>query len=291
MKKLYFAYGSNLSSTDWYRYCHTRGVSPEGLTFLSAAWLPDWETSFHFRSKTRQGGALTIHRRAGTAVPGALFETDHDTWALLDQKEGVAIGSYAQVEVIALDEQGREWPCTTYQVTEASRTRAPVVPAEGYHEIVHAALGALDLPTRQLDSAAQGQDPDWLPSGLFTYGTLMQGESRWSAISEITSGPTQQATSPGALLDLSDYPGLIESDGREEVAGEFVPLDASRPWSESIDAIEDFLGYGRSDSLYRRVVRRINGPKDQTHAWTYLYIGPTSHLTRVGGNDWRKRKG
>ena len=80
MKKLYFAYGSNLSASDWRRYCDERTLSPEGLTFQRSAWLPDWEVSFHYYSKNREGGALTIHRQPGTAVPGALFEADDDTW-------------------------------------------------------------------------------------------------------------------------------------------------------------------------------------------------------------------
>lgn len=289
MKNLYFAYGSNLSATAWRRYCEERGVSPQGLVFSRAAWLPDWEVSFQFRSRSRRGGALTIHPRMGTAVPGALFEVDEDTWSLLDKKEGLATGVYARVEIIVLDEQGREWACTTYEVTKASRTEAPIEPAEGYHETVRTALKELDLPTQQLDAAARGEEPPLLPSGLFTYGTLMQGESRWTVASGIASGEAVDATSPGVLLDLSGYPGLINGNDPNEVAGEFLPLCAAKPWSESIDAIEDFLGYGHPESLYRRIIRRINGPEDQTHAWTYLYIGPSSGVARVGGNDWRKR--
>lgn len=289
MKKLYFAYGSNLSVTDWSRYCEERGASPQGLVFSRAAWLPDWEVSFQFRSRSRGGGALTIHPRMGTAVPGALFEVDEDTWNLLDQKEGLASGIYARVEVIALDEQGRECPCITYEVTETSRTKMPIAPAEGYHETVRAALKELDLPTQQLDAAARGEEPPLLPSGLFTYGTLMQGESRWMVASGIASDEVVEATCRGVLLDLSEYPGLIDDNDPNEVAGEFVPLCAAKPWSESVDAIEDFLGYGHPESLYRRIIRRIHGHPDQTHAWTYLYIGPNSGVARVESNDWRKR--
>ena len=290
MKKLYFAYGSNLSASDWRRYCARIEASPEGLRFLRAAWLPDWETSFHYRSETRQGGALTIHRRPGTAVPGALFEADAETWALLDRKEGVATGCYARVDVIALDEDGQEWPCTTYEVTEASRTEAPVPPADGYHEIVVAALTELGLPTQQLDAAAQGHTPDLLPGYLFTYGTLRRGESRWVAASEIACGDVTETRCPGILLDLSDYPGLINGSEDEQVMGEIVPLAAGPPWNESIDAIEDFLGYGHPDSLYRRIIRRLEGTDPASHAWTYLYIGPTQGLGRVRDNDWKKSR-
>lgn len=293
MKKLYFAYGSNLSASDWRRYCAERKASPEGLVFRTAAWLPDWEVSFHYRSQTRKGGALTIHRRSGTAVPGALFEADEETWRLLDQKEGVAAGCYERIEAIALDEQGHEWPCVTYEVSAASRTQVPVPPAPGYHEIVTAALMQLELPTQQLDAAARGDEPDLLPSALFTYGTLLRGECRWKAASEIASGEIAEATCPGALLDLIEYPGLVNAEGPEEIAGEIVPLSPGSSvgpsWVESIDAIEDFLGYGRPESLYRRVIRRVKGAHDRKHAWTYLYIGPTSGLARVDARDWRKR--
>jgi len=290
MKKLYFAYGSNLSATDWRRYCEERGVSPQGLVFSRVAWLPDWEVSFHYRSETRQGGALTIHPRAGTAVPGALFEVDEDSWALLHRKEGVAAGCYAPLEVIALDEEGQEWSCTTYEVTKASRTEAPVPPADGYHEIVATALTELGLPTQQLDAAARGESPDLLPGHLFTYGTLRQGESRWMAASDIASGNVFETRCPGILLDLSEYPGLINGSDEDRVMGEVVPLSSRQVWSESIDAIEDFLGYGNPESLYRRIIRRVEGAEPISHAWTYLYIGPTHDLPQVPGNDWKKSR-
>ncbi|MFP6640312.1 MAG: gamma-glutamylcyclotransferase family protein [Myxococcota bacterium] len=182
MKNLYFAYGSNLSDPDWRRYCVERGVPPSGLVFRSRAWLPDFEVSFHSRSETRKGGALTVDARLGTAVPGALFEADEATWSILDAKEALTRGCYERISVAALDAQGHEWPSITYRVTDAFRTEKPVPPAAGYHELVAAALKELDLPTSQLDQAASGTKPAALPCGLFTYGTLMRNESRWPAL-------------------------------------------------------------------------------------------------------------
>lgn len=293
MKKLYFAYGSNLSASDWRRYCDERTLSPEGLTFQRSAWLPDWEVSFHYYSKNRQGGALTIHRQPGTAVPGALFEADEETWNILDRKEGVAAGCYEPIEVVALDEEGMEWACTTYEVTKSSRAHDPIPPAPGYHEIVSAALQELGLPTDQLDAAARGDDPELLPAGLFTYGTLLRGESRWGAAEAIAAGDVVEGTCPGALVDLLEYPGLLNAKDTEETTGEIVPLSKNRSgsagWVESIDAIEDFQGYGNPDSLYRRIVRRTKGTAAEGHVWTYLYLGATAGLPHIAGNDWRKR--
>ncbi|MFP6641386.1 MAG: gamma-glutamylcyclotransferase, partial [Myxococcota bacterium] len=220
---------------------------------------------------------------------GALFEVDEDTWSLLDKKEGLATGFYARVEVIVLDEQGREWPCTTYEVTKASRTEAPIEPAEGYHESVRAALKELDLPTQQLDAAARGEEPPLLPSGLFTYGTLMRNESRWPALAEAVSGHVFEATCPGCLLDLGEYPALIDGEEEERVHGELVPLASPESWVAAVDAIEGFGGYGEPDSFYRRIVREVESSAGRTHAWTYLYLGPASDATKIAGGHWRNR--
>lgn len=289
MKNLYFAYGSNLSVPDWRRYCAQRGVSPKELIFHSRAWLPDFEVCFHYRSEARKGGALTIRERLGTAVPGALFEAGEATWSILDGKEGLARGRYERISVVALDAKGREWPSTTYRVSDAFRTEEPMPPAAGYRELVTAALNELDLPTSQLDEAASGKPPAALPSGLFTYGTLMRNESLWPALSEAVSGDVVEATCPGCLLDLGEYPALIDGDGDERVRGELVPLVSPEAWVASIDAIEGFLGYGDSDSLYRRIVRQVESPAGPTHAWTYLYLGPASEAGRIAGGDWRNR--
>ena len=289
MKTLYFAYGSNLSEPDWHRYCTERGVSPSGLTFQSAAWLPDFEVSFHYRSETRNGGALTIGARLGTAVPGALFQADEATWAILDGKEGSARGCYERISVITLDQDGREWPAVTYRVSDTFRTPEPIPPAHGYQEIVATALTGLTLPTSQLDEAACGREPGAVPSGLFTYGTLMRGESRWPVLAEAISGEVTDATCPGCLLDLGEYPALIDRQGGERIHGEFVPLSSPESWVTTVDAIEGFEGYGSPGSPYRRVVREIEGPRGRWHAWTYLYLGRPSEAVTIPSGDWRKR--
>ncbi|MAI80544.1 MAG: hypothetical protein CL917_16505 [Deltaproteobacteria bacterium] len=288
MKKLYFAYGSNLNATDWQRYCSERKISPHGLIFKRVAWLPDFEVSFHYYSKTRDGGALTIHPRPGTAVPGALYEADEATWAALDRKEGVASGFYERLKVIALDEDGLEYPCTSYQVTQAARTQAPVPPANGYHEVVSRALQSFKLPTSQLDSAARGLEPKPLPSTLFTYGTLMQNQARWPDIADMIVKPVTSAKCKGSLWEVEDYPGLINDEGL--VHGELAPMALPEKWVQPIDEIEGFLGYGKPHSLYRRIIRKIQSEKKTVHGWTYLYLGSTSGLLKIDAGDWRLHK-
>lgn len=286
---LYFAYGSNLSRPDWGRYCAKRNLNPAGLAFQRRAWLPDFEVSFRYRSDTRGGGALTIHERVGTAVPGALFEVDDATWEILDAKEGLAQGRYDRISSVALDETGAEHPCITYQVTPAFQTAEPISPAPGYYEGVAAALHEIDLPTDQLDMAAAGRVPTAFPSHLFAYGTLMRNEILWPMLAKRNPGEVIPASCPGRLMDLGEFPGLVNGRQGEEIRGELIPFPSAEAWVNEIDSVEEFLGYGESGSNYRRIIRRASTQNDVFHAWTYLYLGPTTKLHAIRSGDWRKR--
>jgi gamma-glutamylcyclotransferase (GGCT)/AIG2-like uncharacterized protein YtfP len=254
---------------------------------LGRAWLPDHEVSFCYRSLSRDGGALTLEKRKGAAIPGALFAADERTWKILDLKESVEDGRYVRVTAHALDDAGEEHPCLTYQVTPEYRTADPIAPSPEYHGLVADGLRDLGLPTVQLDAAARGEAPPITPSDLFLYGTLMPDECRWHRVEPHLSGLVRAATTPGELLHLGRYPGLVHGSGGEAVTGELARLRLDDALIDTLDEIEGFSGYGIEGSLYRRVVREVRTATGTGFAWTYLYLGDERGARRIASGDWR----
>ena len=84
-------------------------------------------------------------------------------------------------------------------------------------------------------------------------------------------------------MHLGAYPGLLP-DERAEVRGELVTLGDPGDALRELDEIEDFLGYGREGSLYRRVVTRAHTARGPELAGTYRYLGDG---TVIPSGDWR----
>jgi len=289
MSTLYFAYGSNLHRGDWERFCRERGFAPEGLRFLRRAWLPDYEVSFRYRSRSRVAGALTLEPRLGTATPGALFEVDAPTLAALDVKESVGEGRYRRAQLMALDERGEVYPCLSYVVTEEHHAAEPVAPTDEYHRLVSEGLETLGWPTARLDEAARGAALGVMPTHLFIYGTLMQGESRWHWVEPHLAGTVVTGRIPGRLLHLGRYPGMLPAVGSEEVVGELVPTRLTGELIQTLDEIEGFLGYGEPGSLYRRVIQEVQAGAERIWAWTYRYLGEPAEGSPMPSGNWRDR--
>lgn len=273
----YFGYGSNLHREDLARWCRARGHAVDAIRPLGPAWLPDHEPVYHYLSAARDGGALSVRPRLGRAVPGVLFEVDDAGWPALDAKEGA---KYERVERVVLH-AGREVVARTYVVAEAHREPTHVPPRDAYAALVAEGLAAHGLPTHQARDAAGRIDIAAFPRALFVYGTLMRGELRAPLLARHRPRRWVDAALPGALVDLGEYPGLVEGEG--EVAGELVELDEPAAALAELDEVEDFLGWGRPGSLYRRDVVEVAG----THAWTYRYLGP--HGPPIRSGDWRRR--
>lgn len=285
---LYFGYGSNLCARDLARWCAERGHRHEGIRAVEAAWLPDHELVFHYRSAARRGGALSVRPRLGASVPGVLYEVDDAGWAALDDKEG-APRFYARVEVTAITEGGDERRAVTYEVVPARRETAHVAPTDAYVETVLRGLRAHRLPEAPLLAAARGLDAPALPSAVFVYGTLMRGELREPIA--LRHGPLawEEARARGRLVDLGPYPGLVPDDAGE-VHGELITLaDPARALRE-LDEVEDFLGYGREGSMYRRIVTRVRAPGGTRLAWTYRYLGDGPVIASGSWRDQRRTR-
>src|SRR5262245_55703141 len=85
------------------------------------------------------------------------------------------------------------------------------------------------MPSRALPRRAE------LPL-LFVYGTLMRGEPAHRLLLGRTTF-VEEGHTDGLLLDLGQFPGVIEGNGR--VAGEVFRLD--RP--ELLETLDDYEGY------------------------------------------------
>jgi gamma-glutamylcyclotransferase (GGCT)/AIG2-like uncharacterized protein YtfP len=85
----------------------------------------------------------------------------------------------------------------------------------------------------------------------------------------------------GLLVDLGDYPGLVE--GRGEVAGElFEILDPAV--LDLIDVYEEHVPADEERSVYlRRAVPLIEPRVD---AWVYFYNRSTARSPLIASGDW-----
>lgn len=274
----YFGYGSNLNTADLARWCEAHGFTASGIRELGPAWLPDHEPVFHYLSVARDGGALSVRPRLGAATPGCLFSCDDEGWRALDRKEGA---KYERVTRRVLF-RGEDVEATTYVVASGHREDDLVAPQPAYLKLVTDALATRSLPTSQVREAARGLRIPPLPDALFVYGTLRRGESRERLLTDHAPTRWSDARVRGRLLDLGAYPGMVAGEG--EVVGELVRFDALAELIRALDEVEAFEGYGRSGSLYRRVIVWVG---DQP-AWSYRFLSAHEGVPIASG-DWRDR--
>jgi gamma-glutamylcyclotransferase (GGCT)/AIG2-like uncharacterized protein YtfP len=285
----YFAYGSNLNLTDWRRWCHERGYErqADGLRFVSRALLPDRRLGFTRMSDGRGCGVLDVVPARGHVVEGGLFAVDDDTWRLLDRKEGAPV-AYRRIPVTAFTDDGRELAAETYEVLPEERVDH-VPPDDAYLGVVSAGYEALGLEDTPLREAARGSVGRPQIDGIFAYGTLMRGESRFPVVARYRLLCALIACSEGNLVSLGAYPGMVEGKGR--VWGEFLRVEDIAGALTELDAIEGFAGYGSDESLFRRVLVDADiGDGRIRRGWSYRYVGASATEPIVSG-DWREHRG
>ncbi len=294
----YFAYGSNLDSEDWQRWCAEHGYSTnllrpvERVEPVGGVYLPDHELKFSYYSAARGGGALNAVPRIGQAVEGALFEVaGNEGWAALHQKEGHP-HRYSRTQVTIVDEGGHRFKAMTYLINQPDGGRF-VPPAAGYVEIVRRGMQRLNLQTKFLDAAASNELIPPVTNSLFCYGTLMRGQSRFAHLAAHRIEQIFPATTCGRLVDLGEYPGMIEPLGHDsgtKVSGELFETGDISAVLPLIDDVEDFRGYDASDSLYsRRLVQADIGNDQPRLAWSYFYEGGDG--SPIPSGCWRTHGG
>jgi len=262
----------------------SNGYDSSSIEAIGPAWLPDHDLAFHYRSRLRSGGALDVRERRGTSTPGALFRV-HD-WQGLDAKEGVAGGYYRRYPITALTADGHAHPAITYRVCDHRITHGLVPPGPEYREMVLRGLSRFGHDHQALSCAARGERAEPTPSAVFTYGTLMRGQARHALLaSKVRSAHGPAYVGGASLIEIDWYPGLV-LDGEGTVHGELYELDDLETTLGELDAYEDFLGYEREGSLYRRSLIRAMSSTGATLAWTYVYLGDTAGRKAVANGRW-----
>ena len=286
-KTLYFGYGSNLDREDWNKWCNERGHDPSGLVELGPAWLPEYQMMFHYYSHGRGGGAAdVVHVGPGFAVPGALFEMDEEALVAMDKKEGHP-NYYERKNVHVCLAGGRVVEALTYTVVERKILEEHQPPTEEYANLISNGLERLGLPTYFLEAAATNRLlSDGLPQ-LFTYGTLMQGESRSAALNAHPHRMLGSASVVGGLVDLGDFPGLVHEES-SIVHGEFYFIEDIAKLIGYLDRIEGFYGYGHDKSLFVRSIIKVEIGGSRQWAWTYIYNGERGK--EIPSGDWHERE-
>ena len=287
-KTLYFGYGSNLDREDWNKWCNDRGYDPSGLVELGPAWLPEYWMKFHYYSDGRGGGAAdVVHIGPGFAVPGALFEMDDEALVAMDKKEGHP-NYYERKNVHVCLADGRVVEALTYTVVKDKIRREHQPPTEEYANLISNGLERLGLPTHFLETAIRDRGVYDGLQQVFTYGTLMQGESRSAALNAHPHHMLGSARVQGELVHLGDFPGLIPKED-SIVHGELYTFDYNiTPLINYLDRIEGFYGYGRDKSLFFRSIIEVEIDGSRQWAWTYIYNGERGKVIPSG--NWHERE-
>ena len=284
---LYFAYGSNLDFEDWTKWCANKKADPSGMVELEPAFLPDYELKFHYYSGSREGGAAdVVPSSVGNLVPGVLFELNSKTLELMDVKEGVKYNCYERkwVEVIKFD--GAVVKALTYVVCQEKIQQKFVKPTSKYVNLIRNGLNKRGLPTEFLDKSLESKSNKPTLDYIFVYGTLMKQESRNGLMEQYSAEFLGQKSINGKLLDLSSFPGMVH-DFNLVIKGELYYCQEIENCLEKLDWIEGFHGYDTEDSMFTRIITKVNDENSPKWAWTYLYNGESDNVINSG--SWRDR--
>ena len=129
------------------------------------------------------------------------------------------------------------------------------------------------------------------PHPIFVYGLLRRGMSAgldaWLGRGRATY--LAEATLPGHLYDLGEYPGLVRAPNRSggaRVRGELWRVDDPNVWP----VIDDFEGIGPDypvPTLYRRVLAQAQTAEGEAvTCWVYLYNRSVEAHPHVLSGDW-----
>jgi gamma-glutamylcyclotransferase (GGCT)/AIG2-like uncharacterized protein YtfP len=112
---------------------------------------------------------------------------------------------------------------------------------------------------------------------LFTYGTLMRGYGLHRLLAS-GAEPLGAGSVRGTLLDLGDFPGLVDGAGR--VIGEVYRLDDP----ELLAVLDRAEGY--NFDRRRATVTLATGRR--ARAWLYRYRGPRDRAVAIPDGDYRR---
>ena len=189
-------------------------------------------------------------------MPGVIFEVLSGGWKALNAIEG-APHFYEQFGAVAIDSVGEEVSALTYRVC-SHRVQPFVRPNSEYVDVVINGMDEYDLGDSLVSAAAKNEETPFLVNALFTYGTLMWGESRFSLLRRYGLICSLLAETSGRLLDLGSFPGLVKPNRPDDfVQGDFIRVHNIGDAINELDRIERFRGFGQPESLYRRTLNKV----------------------------------
>jgi gamma-glutamylcyclotransferase (GGCT)/AIG2-like uncharacterized protein YtfP len=114
---------------------------------------------------------------------------------------------------------------------------------------------------------------------LFAYGTLMRGYGLHHVLAR-SADFVGMATARGRLLDLGQYPGVV--DGRGRVTGEVYRLRDPQvlPALDRAEGVQFLRGH--------TLVTLAHGGR--ARAWIYRYRGPRVRAVRIPDGDYRRAR-
>jgi gamma-glutamylcyclotransferase (GGCT)/AIG2-like uncharacterized protein YtfP len=124
---------------------------------------------------------------------------------------------------------------------------------------------------------------------LFVYGTLLSAAGHpMGARLRRESRLVGEASMPGRLYRISQYPGLVEEAAAQPwVAGEVYALNhpaASLTWLDAYEGIVPEAGARNEYERVERLVRLVSG--EELTAWVYLYRQPVAGLQVIASGRW-----
>lgn len=142
MRRLYFAYGSNINLEQMAFRCPRAEV-------VGPVTLDNYELLF--RGNHTHFGVATIRPKEGSQVPGLLWELTPACEQSLDRYEGYP--SFYEKETVSVrDREGNIIPCMVYVMTR-ERMRSPALPSQSYYEGIRQGYQENGLPLEALDQA------------------------------------------------------------------------------------------------------------------------------------------
>jgi|ERR1044071_201107 gamma-glutamylcyclotransferase (GGCT)/AIG2-like uncharacterized protein YtfP len=133
------------------------------------------------------------------------------------------------------------------------------------------------------------------PTHIFVYGTLRR-DPRHEMFHLLAKYGRYigEASVPGRLFDLGEYPGMVWPDDSKKVLGEVYEIDPTQ-WEQIISRLDEYEGCGPSDPdphEYRReLVSARLSTGEMLRAWAYILNRRPAHMREIPSGDyisWRE---
>lgn len=122
---------------------------------------------------------------------------------------------------------------------------------------------------------------------LFVYGTLLQADNDFAIYMRSSCTFVSFGTIPGLLYDLGEYPGLIETNLKDQlVHGSVYQMEDSAEVLKQLDYYEGVGPDEEQPNLYRRELTQISTDEGLITAWIYIYNRDVSKDTLIPGGNY-----